>query len=172
MLQFTICIQKISSISNRLEKLKAVYNEYFKQPGTSQFYANLVASYINLLSEYKFQLWKYSRIAALVNKFQKCTYYCYKFTLLLDWQSQEASINKSSTELFDSSVLETIYYACSKHKWNSTDNAAARYCPYKLAESHKVMQSQFEWIALHERSRSQSWRDVELLFEKKVTAHS
>lgn len=51
MLQFTLCIQKISSVSNRLDKLNAVYNEYFKQPGISQFYTNLVSSYISLLSK-------------------------------------------------------------------------------------------------------------------------
>lgn len=35
-------------------------------------------------------------------------------------------------------------------------------------ELFKISQPQFEWIVLNERSRSQAWRDLEGIFEKKV----
>lgn len=59
-------------------------------------------------------------------------------------------------------------------KWGTAanDQSTSRYNPYKLAEQHRVSPMQFEWIALNQRGRSQCWRDVELIFEKKVWRHS
>lgn len=70
----------------------------------------------------------------------------------------------------DRPVLETLSYVCSQHKWSDAANATATNSPYKLMEVYKISQSQFEWIALNERSRSQAWRDLEGMFEKKVCA--
>lgn len=67
--------------------------------------------------------------------------------------------------------METIYYACSQHKWSDTD-PAAKYNPQQLVEAHGVSQAQFEWVALHERAKSQAWRDLEAMFEKKVKLYS
>lgn len=70
-------------------------------------------------------------------------------------------------ELFDNSVIQTIYYSSSNHKWSDTD-PLAKYNPQKLAEVHGVSQAQFEWVALNERAKSHAWKDLEALFEKKV----
>lgn len=64
--------------------------------------------------------------------------------------------------------MRTIYYASAQHKWSDTD-PTAKYNPHKLAEAYAVGQAQFEWVALNERAKSQAWRDLEALFEKKVT---
>lgn len=96
--------------------------------------------------------------------------YLFKKYTDLEWQSNEKATAKLDNELFDSSVLETLYYSCAMFKWGTAANeqSSSRYNPYKLAEHHKVAPMQFEWIALNERGRSQSWRDVETIFEKKV----
>lgn len=47
---------------------------------------------------------------------------------------------------------------------------SVRSTPHKFAESFKVAQSQFDWIALNERSQCQAWRDLETMFEKKSWA--
>lgn len=87
---------------------------------------------------------------------------------LLDFQQKEKQGNSKAFEILDRPVLETLYYASSQYKWNDATNNATANSPYKLMEMFKVSQSQFEWVALNERSRSQAWRDLEGIFEKKV----
>lgn len=67
----------------------------------------------------------------------------------------------------DQSVLETLYYICSRYKWGDT-SLQTNENPFKLAEAHHVGQSQFEWIALNERAKRQAWLDFEHIFEKKA----
>lgn len=84
----------------------------------------------------------------------------------LEWQHTEKSTNSKAFDLVDGSPLESLYYACSMHKWNDTASAS-RYNPQRLLDQHRISLSQYEWVALNERARSQAWRDVEQLFEKK-----
>lgn len=87
---------------------------------------------------------------------------------MADFQQKEKQSNPKAFEILDLPVLETLSYACSQHKWSETTNHTISNSPYKLMEVYKISQSQFEWIALNERSRSQAWRDLEGIFEKKV----
>lgn len=86
----------------------------------------------------------------------------------LDFQQKEKQANPKAFEILDRPALETLYYASSQYKWSDTANNTIANSPYKLMEVYKISQSQFEWIALNERSRSQAWRDLEGIFEKKV----
>lgn len=80
----------------------------------------------------------------------------------IEWQKNECN----AKELFDKSVVECLYWACSKSKWNTSsgDNNLAM----KLVDIHKIIPSQFEWIVLNERARSKAWLDLETIFQKKV----
>lgn len=89
----------------------------------------------------------------------------------LDFQQKEKQANPKAFEILDQSALETLYYASSQYKWNDAANNTVANSPYKLMETFKISQPQFEWIALNERSRSQAWRDLEGIFEKKVKAN-
>lgn len=110
-----------------------------------------MSSYLQLLSNYIQSLIKYDIIV--------------KPIYFKDWQIGEKP--NPSFELFNSPVMKTIYYSCSQHKWTDTD-PTAKYNPFKLVEVHGVSQAQFEWVALNERAKSQAWKDLEGLFEKKV----
>lgn len=70
-------------------------------------------------------------------------------------------------DILERSVIETLYYCCEKfNKWSDpTVNSITN--PYKIVENYSVTPAQFEWIALNERGKSQAWRDIEGLFEKK-----
>lgn len=70
-------------------------------------------------------------------------------------------------DILEKSVIETLYFCCEKfNKWSDpTANSITN--PYKLVENYAVTPAQFEWIALNERGKSQAWRDIESLFEKK-----
>lgn len=68
----------------------------------------------------------------------------------------------------DSSVLETLFYLCSKFKWSdSTAISNALNNPYKMMELYQVLPAQFEYLAVTERGKCQAWRDIVGLFEKK-----
>lgn len=70
-------------------------------------------------------------------------------------------------DILEKSVIETLYFCCEKfNKW-SEPTASAITNPYKVAENFGITPAQFEWIALNERGKSQAWRDIEGLFEKK-----
>ncbi|CAO1409405.1 unnamed protein product [Diamesa serratosioi] len=131
MLQF----QSVASNTNielKKQKLKKIYTEYFSQPGSNTFYAQLVANYLNLL----------------------------------DMQTNER-LYFLPDDVLDKSVVETLYYCCSRFKWkDNASNACTN--PYKVMEQYAVQPGQFEWIALMERGKAQAWRDVEALFEKKA----
>lgn len=104
---------------------------------------------------------------------------------LLEWQLSEKIHNPRLKNILDTAVLESLFHACANHKWGISDaksgssssssssassspvSAAGRSSPHKFAESFKVSQSQFDWIALNERSQRQAWRDLEVIFEKK-----
>lgn len=90
------------------------------------------------------------------------------YIILLEWQIFEKSTGgPETTKLLDSSVLESLYYTCSKHKWGEATSSNSPTTPQRFVEMYQISSAQFEWIALNERGRSQAWRDVESLFEKK-----
>ncbi|XP_053669902.1 vacuolar protein sorting-associated protein 16B [Anopheles nili] len=136
LLQFSIFVCSTSNISIKHQRLKKIYSDYFSQPGSNTFYAQLVANYINLL----------------------------------EYQSSELhSVGGSSAVIAiqDKSVLETLNYVCGKFKWGDT-SLQTNDNPFKLAETHQVSQSQFEWVALNERAKRQAWLDFDHIFEKKA----
>ena len=76
----------------------------------------------------------------------------------------------NAESICDKSVLESLYYACGKHKWgdtNNNNNNANVDSPQYLCTLYKISPIQFEWIALNERASTQAWKDIEGLFEKK-----
>lgn len=90
------------------------------------------------------------------------------YIILMEWQIFEKSTGgPETTKLIDSSVLESLYYTCSKHKWGETTSSNSPTTPQRFVEMYQISPAQFEWIALNERGKSQAWRDVESLFEKK-----
>lgn len=70
-------------------------------------------------------------------------------------------------DVIDKSVLETLYYACNKFQKFSEPQTTSITNPFKIVEQFNIAPAQFEWIALNERAKSQAWRDIESLFEKK-----
>lgn len=71
-------------------------------------------------------------------------------------------------DLIDKSVLQTLYFACSKfQKFPELMQNTSTTNPYKICEQFNVNSAQFEWILLIERGKAQAWRDIEILFEKK-----
>lgn len=106
-----------------------------------------------------------------------CPYYSMiitNYVALLEWQLKEKINNGKLINILDSSPLESLYHACVNHKWSpaSTDFSISNQSnPYQFADTFKITQSQFDWIALIERGQSQAWRDLDTIFEKK-TWHS
>lgn len=86
---------------------------------------------------------------------------------LLEMQINERLHFQEHADIHDKSVIETLYYACSKfQKWfDPTAYFIAN--PFKIMEQFSVSPAQFEWVVLIERGRSQAWRDIEGLFENK-----
>lgn len=70
-------------------------------------------------------------------------------------------------DILEKSAIETLYYACEKFQKWSDPAANSPINPYKVVENYAITPAQFEWIALNERGKSQAWRDIEGLFEKK-----
>ncbi|CRL02263.1 CLUMA_CG015191, isoform A [Clunio marinus] len=70
-------------------------------------------------------------------------------------------------DIMEKSVIETLYYCCQKfQKWSDPSfNSSTN--PFKLAINYAITPSQFEWVAINERGKSQAWRDIEGLFQKK-----
>jgi hypothetical protein len=86
---------------------------------------------------------------------------------LLELQINERMYFQPS-DVIDKSVLETLYIACSKfQKFSEPTQSTSITNPFKIVEQFNVAPAQFEWIALNERAKSQAWRDIESLFEKK-----
>lgn len=101
-----------------------------------------------------------------------CTYYSTivtSYITLLEWQLKEKIRNPRLINILDASPLQSLYHACSNHKWNVAIAAelANNSNPYNFMELFKVAQSQFDWIALNERAHSQAWCDLSKIFEKK-----
>lgn len=143
------------------QKLNKIFTEHFAlHTGTiHQFYTQIVINYISLL----------------------------------EWQLSEKIYNPRLKNILDASVLESLFHACASYKWasaevvktsptiaaassssNSSSSSSSptvtpsvRSSPHKFAESFKISQSQFDWVALNERSQGQAWRDLELIFVKK-----
>jgi hypothetical protein len=91
------------------------------------------------------------------------------YVTLLEMQASERS-QFLPTDIFDKSVVETLYHVCEKFKWsdgNQSTNQSTMMNPYKLSETYQLLPATFEWVALNERAKCQAWRDVEALFEKK-----
>uniref|UniRef100_A0A336MZU5 CSON001546 protein n=1 Tax=Culicoides sonorensis TaxID=179676 RepID=A0A336MZU5_CULSO len=133
MIQFETAAHGCSNIETRKTKLTRIYSDYFSQPGTNQFYANFVTTYIHLL---EFQL------------------------------AEKTAGHSNAESIVGTPVLETLNYVLGRHKWGDVTTPTPDN-PFKFAEIYSVIPAQFEWIGLTERSRMQSWRDVEALFEKK-----
>lgn len=70
-------------------------------------------------------------------------------------------------DMLDKPVVETLYYCCEKFQKWSDPSSTALTNPFRMVEKYSVTPSQFEWIALNSRGKSQAWRDIEGLFEKK-----
>ncbi|XP_070500332.1 vacuolar protein sorting-associated protein 16B [Chironomus tepperi] len=86
---------------------------------------------------------------------------------LLELQINERMYFQPS-DVIDKSVLETLYSACNKfQKFSEPTQSTSSTNPFKIVEQFNVAPAQFEWIALNERAKSQAWRDIESLFEKK-----
>lgn len=70
-------------------------------------------------------------------------------------------------DVLEKSAIETLYLCCDKfQKWSDpTANTITN--PHKIVENYSITPAQFEWIALNSRGKSQAWRDIEALFEKK-----
>lgn len=102
-----------------------------------------------------------------------CSYYATQVTnyiALLEWQLKEKISNPKLINILDSSPLESLYVACSNHKWSnaSSDLSVANQSnPYQFVDMFKIAQSQFDWITLNERAQSQAWCDLDKIFEKK-----
>lgn len=102
-----------------------------------------------------------------------CSYYnniITNYITLLEWQLKEKISNPKLMNILDCSPLESLYVACSNHKWSniSSDSQATNHSnPYQFAEMFKIAQSQFDWVTLNERSQSQAWCDLDKIFEKK-----
>lgn len=70
-------------------------------------------------------------------------------------------------DVLEKSVMETLYFCCEKYQKWSDPSVNSLMNPFKIAEHYAIAPAQFEWIALNERGKSQAWRDIEGLFEKK-----
>lgn len=70
-------------------------------------------------------------------------------------------------DVLEKSAIQTLFYCCEKfQKWSDqTTNSSTN--PYNIVEAYAITPAQFEWIALNSRGKSQAWRDIEGLFEKK-----
>jgi VPS33B-interacting protein in polarity and apical restriction len=88
------------------------------------------------------------------------------YTSLLEMQINER-LHFQPHDVLENSVVETLYYCCEKFQKWSDPTANSLTNPYKVVEKYGVVPAQFEWVALNERGKSQAWRDVEILFEKK-----
>lgn len=102
-----------------------------------------------------------------------CPYYASLVTnyiALLEWQLKEKINNPKLINILDSSPLESLYVACSNHKWSnaSSDLSVSNQSnPYQFADMFKIAQPQFDWVTLNERAQSQAWCDLDKIFEKK-----
>lgn len=70
-------------------------------------------------------------------------------------------------DILDKPVIETLFYSCEKFQRWSDPSVNSMMNPYKIVENYGIAPAQFEWIAINERGKSQAWRDIETLFEKK-----
>lgn len=159
MVQYEMAMRLSKSSDTKKHKLNKIFNEHFATHTGSvhPFYTQTIVNYISLL----------------------------------EWQLSEKIHNPRLKNILDASVLESLFHACANYKWSGHVDIAkapatvassgsssssssspiiapsARSTPHKFAESFKVAQSQFDWIALNERSQCQAWRDLETIFEKK-----
>lgn len=85
---------------------------------------------------------------------------------LIEFQLAEKTAGHSGAQsIVGKSALETLHYVCSRHKWS--DATPTGETPLKFSETFQIIPAQYEWVALNERARTQAWRDVEALFDKK-----
>jgi hypothetical protein len=153
LLQFQIAVNNSSSPDVKKQKLKRIYNDYFSRPGIcNSFYSQMVANYINLLGNAKINF---------------CSLNSCKQVFSLEFQLSEKAIGHAgANEIINTSVLHTLYYVCGKYKWGSDEKSPEN--PLIFSEIYQVTLSQYQWVAMNERANHQAWRDLELLFEKKV----
>lgn len=86
---------------------------------------------------------------------------------LLDWQvSEKTKGGPYSASLVGKPALESLFYCSHTHNWSESQSTTINN-PYVFAKQYQISQSQFEWIVLTERGRSQAWCDLDGLFEKK-----
>lgn len=85
---------------------------------------------------------------------------------LLEMQINER-LHFQPHDVLETSVIETLFYCCEKFQRWSDPTVNSPMNPFKVVEAYGVTPAQFEWIALNERGKSQAWRDIESLFEKK-----
>lgn len=137
MLQFESIMKLCRNSDAKKQKLNKIYNEYFGNQSSVHSF------YTNIVVSY---------------------------ISLLEWQLAEKIHNPKLTNILDSSVLESLYFACMNHKWtlsNDHTSFARPSSPQKFADTYKISQSQFDWIALNERAHRQAWLDLENIFDRK-----
>ncbi|XP_055911479.1 vacuolar protein sorting-associated protein 16B [Eupeodes corollae] len=78
-------------------------------------------------------------------------------------EKNKSSLNDEIT--VDSSALEVLYSCCARHKWKDSE-ATSSLSPLKIATDYQISPAQFEWTALNERAKSQSYLDLGGIFEK------
>lgn len=89
------------------------------------------------------------------------------YTNLLEMQINER-LYYQPHDILEKSVIETLYHSCEKfNKWSDPTSVNSITNPFKIVENYSITPAQFEWIAINERGKSQAWRDIETLFEKK-----
>lgn len=89
------------------------------------------------------------------------------YTTLLEMQINER-LYFQPHDILEKSVLETLYYACEKFpKFSDPTSSSSLTNPFKMCEEFNIAPAQFEWVALNQRARTQAWKDIEALFQKK-----
>ena len=67
-------------------------------------------------------------------------------------------------DVLEKSPIETLHFALEKSPKLIASQSLTN--PYKICETFGISSAQFEWVALNQRAKAQSWKDLEILFEK------
>ncbi|KAH0948002.1 hypothetical protein HN011_010085 [Eciton burchellii] len=79
---------------------------------------------------------------------------------LLEWQMAIKQRSDSEELLFNSSLLESLHYACKYHS-NAPDNSIIS--PTMLSRDHDISPKQYEKVALQVKAACSEWNDVDRL---------
>lgn len=87
--------------------------------------------------------------------------------ITLEWQMAIKQRNDSEELPFNSSLLESLHYAC-KYHGNSPDNSIMS--PTMLSRDHDISSKQHEKVALQVKAACGAWDDIDRLLLTKVTS--